>query len=251
MDRTRATTEVAARNRVGGVRTKKSLVETHLGLVRYVTSRFGFIHTAGERVLEEKDLIQFGLLGLLDAIEKFDPARGVRFETYAITRIRGTILDELRKLDWIPRSVRRKGRTADRVVQEAESQHNQGLTAEEIATKLSLTLDEYQELLTAAKGATMEHRIGHDDDPDVLENIAADTSTDPYEMLNAEDTRSRLIGALEGLPDRDRLVVALYYYEGLTFREIGRILRISESRVFQIHSSVLKTLRKQLADMAK
>lgn len=227
---------------------KKDLVESNLGLVRYVTSRFGFIHTAQERVLEEKDLIQFGLLGLLDAIEKFDPAKNVRFETYAVTRIRGTILDELRKLDWIPRSVRKKGRQGNRVVQESESADNQTLTAGEIATKLSLTIEEYQELLTAAKGATMDHRVSYDDETDVIQNIAADPSTDPHEILCAEDTRSRLIGALESLEERDRLVMALYYYEELTFREIGRILRISESRVFQIHTAVLQELRTYLED---
>lgn len=231
------------------IRTKKDLVEANLGLVRYVASRFGFIHTSSERVLEERDLIQFGLLGLLDAIEKFDPSKNVRFETYAVTRIRGAILDELRKLDWIPRSVRKLGRKADRIVQEAESRDNQTLTAQEIASKLSLTLEEYKELLSAAKGATMDHRVSYDDEVDVIQNIAADPSTDPYEILTAEDTRARLIEALESLPERNRVVVALYYYEGLTFREIGHILRISESRVFQIHTSVLNGLRKQLADL--
>ena len=234
---------------IGMLKAKKAVVESHLGLVRYVTSRFGFIHTARERVLEEMDLIQFGLLGLLDAVDKFDPSKGVRFETYAVTRIRGTILDELRKLDWMPRSVRIKGRKADRLIQDAESQDNQTLTAQEIASKLSLTLDEYQELLTAAKGATMDHRVSYDDEVDLIENVAADPSTDPYELLIAEDTRSKLIEALESLPERDRLVVALYYYEGLTFREIAGILRISETRVFQIHTSVLSSLRKQLADL--
>ncbi|HTY37995.1 MAG TPA: FliA/WhiG family RNA polymerase sigma factor [Bacteroidota bacterium] len=228
----------------------KEMIASHLGLVRYVASRFGFVHSGNERVLEESDLIQFGLIGLLDAIEKFDPAKGVRFETYAVTRIRGAVLDELRKLDWIPRSVRKKGRQANRIVQESESPDNQSLTAQEIASKLSLTLEEYKELLTAAKGATMDHRVSFEDEVDVIQNIAADPSTDPFEILTAEDTRSRLIEALESLNERDRLVMALYYYEELTFREIGKILRISESRVFQIHSSVLNELRKHLAETA-
>ena len=238
-----------ARPDVATFRTKKEIVEDHLGLVRYVTSRFGFIHTANERVLEDNDLIQFGLLGLLDAIEKFDPRKNVRFETYAVTRIRGTILDELRKLDWIPRSVRQRGRKAERIIQESESQENHSLSAREIASKLSLTFEEYQELLIAAKGVSMDHRVSYDDEVEVIQNIPADPSTDPYEILTVEDTRAKLIEALESLPDRDRLVVALYYYEGLTFREIGKILRISESRVFQIHASVLNGLRKQLADL--
>jgi RNA polymerase sigma factor for flagellar operon FliA len=230
------------------VQTKKDVVETHLGLVRYVTSRFGFMHSGHERVLEESDLIQFGLLGLLDAIDKFDPGKNVRFETYAVTRIRGAILDELRKLDWIPRSVRKKGREANRIVQESESPDNQALTAQEIASKLSLSLEEYKELLTAAKGATMDHRVSYEDEVDVIQNIAADPSTDPFEILSAEDTRNRLIEALESLDERDRLVMALYYYEELTFSEIGKILRVSESRVFQIHTSVLNELRKHLAE---
>jgi RNA polymerase sigma factor for flagellar operon FliA len=228
---------------------KKSIVRSHLGLVKYVTGKFGFKNTASEHVLEENDLVQFGLLGLLDAVEKFDPSKGVKFESYAITRIRGTILDELRKLDWVPRSVRKKARTADRVMQESESQANRLLTAQEIADKLSLTLDEYHDLITEAKGAIMDHRVSYDEEIELIENIAADSSSDPYEVVSAEETREKLIEAIEALSERERLIITLYYYEGLTFREIGAILKVSESRVFQIHTTVISGLRKKLIDL--
>ena len=229
----------------------KDLVKSHLGLVRFVASKFGFINSSSERVLEENDLIQFGLVGLLDAIEKFDSKKGVRFETYAVTRIRGAILDALRKLDWIPRSVRQRTKRAHKVAQESEFGENRSLTAEEIAAKMFLTLNEYQELLMEARGATMDYRVSYDEDLDVIANLPADQSSDPFETVSAEEVRMKMIEAVESLAQRERLIVTLYYYEGLTFREIGDILKISESRVFQIHTSVLSHLRKQLQDVVE
>jgi RNA polymerase sigma factor for flagellar operon FliA len=230
---------------------RKDIVKSHLGLVRFVVSKFGFIHSANERVLEENDLIQFGLVGLLDAIEKYDARKGVRFETYAVTRIRGSILDELRKLDWIPRSVRKKARQAEKIDQETQKNENRTLTAAEIAAKYSMTLEEYKDLMMEARGATMDYRVNHSEDIDLIANLPADESSDPFETLSAEEVRMRMIESVESLPQRERLIITLYYYEGLTFREIGTILRVSESRVFQIHSSILSHLRRQLADLVQ
>jgi RNA polymerase sigma factor for flagellar operon FliA len=230
---------------------RKDLVKAHLGLVRYIASKFGFIHSSNERFLEENDLIQFGLVGLLDAIQKFDYRKGVRFETYAVTRIRGSILDELRKLDWIPRSVRKKARRAEEIAQETQKNENRTLTAAEIAAKYSMTLDEYKELMMEARSATVDYRVNYSEDIDIIANLPADESSDPFETLSAEEVRMRMIEAVESLPQRERLIITLYYYESLTFREIGTILRVSESRVFQIHSSILGHLRRQLADLVQ
>jgi len=233
-------------------RTSDSTVEilkSHLGLVRYVAAKFGFIHSSTEQVLQEEDLVQVGMVGLLDAIEKYDPAKGVRFETYAVTRIRGAILDEMRKIDWIPRSVRKRSRTARKVAQEVQDREYRSLSAEDIANKLSMTLDEYQQLMREAKGAPMDYRISYDEDVELVEQEVADLTANPYELVSAEEIRSKLIEAVELLPQRDRLIITLYYYEGLTFKEIGAVLRISESRVFQIHASVIKSLRTLLKDL--
>jgi RNA polymerase sigma factor for flagellar operon FliA len=227
----------------------KHIIKTHLGLVRYVASKFGFLRGSNQKVLEENDLIQFGLLGLLDAIEKFDYRKGARFETYAVTRIRGSILDEMRKLDWLPRSVRKRSRMADQLAQESHKEDNRSLSAEELAAKFSLTLDEYQQLMIEAKGATMDYKVSYDEDLDLIANLPADTASDPFETVSAEEVRMRMIEAVEALPQRERLIITLYYYETLTFKEIGAILRISESRVFQIHNSILRHFRRQLVDL--
>lgn len=225
------------------------ILKSHLGLVRYVAAKFGFIHSSAEQVLQEEDLVQVGMVGLLDAIQKYDPGKGVRFETYAVTRIRGAILDEMRKIDWIPRSVRKRSRTARKVAQDVQDREYRSLSAEDIAKQLSMTLDEYQQLMREAKGATMDYRISYDEDVELAEQEVMDVAADPYEIVSAEEVRTKLIEAVELLPQRERLIITLYYYEGLTFKEIGAVLRISESRVFQIHTSVIKSLRTLLKDL--
>jgi RNA polymerase sigma factor for flagellar operon FliA len=232
-------------------RTSDATIETlksHLGLVRYVAAKFGFIHST-ELVLQEDDLVQVGMVGLLDAIEKYDPGKGVRFQTYAVTRIRGAILDELRKTDWIPRSVRKRSRTARKVAQDVQDREYRSMSAEDIANKLCMTLEEYQELMREAKGATMDYRVSFDEDIELVEHEVSSLVADPFDIVSAEEIRSRLIDAVETLPQRERLIITLYYYEGLTFKEIGAVLRISESRVFQIHTSVIKSLRTLLKDL--
>jgi len=226
---------------------KKNWVRGHIGLVKYVVRRFGFQHARNEHVLEETDLVQFGLLGLLDAADRFEPGKGVKFETYAVTRIKGTILDELRKLDWVPRSVRKKKELAERVLEEMENGANRASTAVDIAARLSMTLEEYRDLISDARRLAMDGRLGYEEETELLENVAADQASDPFEIVNAEETRARLIEAVESLRQRDRLVITLYYYEGMTFREIGQVLKISESRVCQIQKTILSALRTMLS----
>jgi|WetSurMetagenome_2_1015567.scaffolds.fasta_scaffold36294_2 RNA polymerase sigma factor FliA len=228
---------------------KRDLTMTYIGLVRYVASQY-LPQIATGNVLRSDDIVQFGMIGLLDAIERFDPARGVKFETYALNRIRGSIQDGLRAVDWVPRSVRQKAKMSDRITQSVESANMPHLTESEIAEAFDLTEDSYRELLRATMSSRVPTMVD-DADGSLVANAAADENENPFEQISSNEAREVLIDAIEHLEYRQRLVVCLYYYEGLTFREIAAVLRISETRVFQIHSAVLEDLRTTLAELAQ
>lgn len=218
----------------------------HLGLVNFVINKIGLTSFRSSAAIERSDLVQFGIMGLLDAIEKFNPERGVQFQTYAVSRIKGSIQDELRKLDWVPRSVRKAERRAEAVVQRAGQVESAAMTAGDIARRLSMSLEKYVEIIHQVN--TMG--AASPDAPEYasrLEALSTDEQDDPSEIVNQQQLKSTIIHAVEELTERDRLVVMLYYYEDLTFKEIAAVLRISESRVFQIHSTVLGSLRTMLA----
>jgi len=218
----------------------------HLGLVNFVVSKIGLTSFRSSAALERSDLVQFGIMGLLDAIEKFNPERGVQFQTYAVSRIKGSIQDELRKLDWVPRSVRKAERHTDAIIQRAGQVEGRTMTAADIARRLSLSLDTYAEIVHQVN----KTGVTSADSPEYasrLEALATDEQDDPSEIANQHQLKNTIVQAVEGLAERDRLVVMLYYYEDLTFKEIAAVLRISESRVFQIHSTVLGNLRTTLA----
>lgn len=225
---------------------KRQITLKYLGLVRYVIKRFRLHGPENGRLLDPNDIVQFGVLGLIDAVDRYRPSMGVKFETYAVLRIKGTIQDELRKLDWVPRSVRKRARTVNSIVPQVESAKNEGLTAQEVAEKLALSIDEYQAILQEAGGFPMDMTDIQHVYSAPIEEIAVDGSADPLEAINAEEVRTLLIDLVEHLPQRERLIVALYYYEGLTFKEIAKILQLSESRVSQIHTEVLGNLRRKL-----
>ena len=218
----------------------------NLGLVNFVVNKIGLSSFRSSTALERSDLVQFGIMGLLDAIEKFNPERGVQFQTYAVSRIKGSIQDELRKLDWVPRSVRKAERQAEAIAQRAGQVESRTTTAVDIARRLSLSLEKYAEII---------HQVNKmagtsPDAPEYafrLEALSTDEKDDPSEIANQHQLKNTIVGAVENLPERDRLIVMLYYYEDLTFKEIAAVLRISESRVFQIHTTVLGNLRTMLA----
>jgi RNA polymerase sigma factor for flagellar operon FliA len=217
---------------------KRDIVTAYIPLVKYVVGKMGTPASQVDSVVKEGDLIQFGMLGLLEAVERYQPARGVKFETYAIPRIRGMVQDELRKLDWVPRSVRRKSRLADRITQEAET-----LVTGTIAEKLSISEEDLRELMDEVHRVSPEpqrEREGYS-----LDEIPSDEE-DQLEHLGDQEARAMLMGLIEHLPDRQRLVVTLYYYENLTFKEIAGVLGLSDSRVFQIHATVLRDLREKM-----
>ena len=199
------------------------------------------------RSLESEDMIQYGILGLIEAVDRFDPGTGVKFETYAIPRVKGAILDELRNLDWMPRSVRANARRVERASERVSQEVGREAADQEIAGRLSITVSELQHIVSEAN-SRMSSSIAGPDETMAPDQVAED-SPGPLEVLSDKEARNRLVEAVSDLPDRARTVIALYYYEGLRFGDIAKILKVSESRVSQIHSEVLRGLRKQLTDI--
>jgi RNA polymerase sigma factor for flagellar operon FliA len=224
-------------------------------LVKYVAGRMSSGLPAH---VEEADLISYGLIGLINAIERFDPDREIKFETYAITRIRGAMIDELRALDWIPRSVRQKARNVERAYATLEAQLRRTPSESEVAAELGIKVEELHAVfsqLSLANVVALEellHAGGESGDRlslmDTLEDQAAD---DPVEVAEDRELRRYLARAINTLPEREKTVVTLYYYEGLTLAEIGNVLGVTESRVSQIHTKSVLQLRAKLASFRR
>lgn len=198
------------------------------------------------------DLIQAGLIGLLDAAGSFDPAQNVPFERFCGQRIRGAMLDELRQIDWLPRSVRRNHRRIETAIAELEQKLGRPPGEQETADELQVSLPEYRQMLQDARGHQLFyyedfHREG-EDDIDFLDHHLADENADPLSTLQDEGFRRNMVKAIANLPEKEKLVMALYYDEELTLREIGEVLGVTESRVCQIHSQAISRLRGKLKD---
>lgn len=198
------------------------------------------------------DLISAGIIGLMDAMDKYDPSKETLFKTYAEFRIRGAMLDEIRAMDWIPRSVKEKAGLLYRTVIQLEKRFGRPPTEEEIAAELKMTLSEYQDFLSQAHASAMisveDLGVNFDNDRDILECIGEPEKRDPLTLLLSKDTRNILIRAIENLPDKERKVVSLYYYNELTMKEIGKILEVTESRVSQLHTQAMFRLKGKLQE---
>jgi RNA polymerase sigma factor for flagellar operon FliA len=227
------------------------LILTYAPLVKYVAGRLG----AGLPThVDEGDLVSYGLLGLIGAIERFDPDREIKFETYAITRIKGSIIDELRSMDWVPRSVRSRARQIERAIAELEAKLMRAPTDEELAARLGISEEEFQdsllEISRSSIGALDELWAGSSSGGDPIALI--DTIEDPQaaegqQAVAQTEVREALGDAISRLPEREKLVVTLYYYEELTLREIGEVLGVTESRVSQLHTKAILRLKARLA----
>jgi len=227
------------------VKTTNELVVLHESLVKRIAYHLMSRLPAS---VQADDLVQAGMIGLIEASRKFDPEQGASFETYAGIRIRGAMLDEIRRTDWTPRSVHRKAREVAEAVRKIENEKGRDARDVEVAEAMGLELNDYHKILQDATGC----RIFSYEDPGTLgeENFAqqARQPNQPLENLQTSDFKAGLADAIKGLPERERLVMALYYDEELNLREIGEILGVSESRVCQIHGQALIRLRARMDD---
>jgi RNA polymerase sigma factor for flagellar operon FliA len=227
--------------------TRDRLILHYSPLVKYVAGR---VLSRLPGAVDQSDLVSYGILGLIDAIEKFDLGRGVKFETYAVPRIRGAILDELRSIDWVPRSVRAKARAADQAYSKLEHTLQRSPTDDELAGELGISSGELDTLLrqTARAGVLQldEVLFGGRQGPQTLGDTLAAADEGPGARVEMAETRKLLAQSIKQLADRERTVLTLYYYEGLNLSEIGQILGVSESRACQIHTKAVTRLRRRL-----
>ncbi|MDQ7795182.1 MAG: RNA polymerase sigma factor WhiG, partial [Spirochaetia bacterium] len=240
--------------RTADIHIRDELVLRYCPLVKYVA---GKVSVTLPSMVEYRDLVGYGNFGLLDAIEKFDPKKHVKFKTYAVTRIRGAIYDHLRELDWVPRSVRRKTKQIERAIAKLESHLGRPATDEEIAAEMGIERKELMKIMAKVASSSILSLqeiwpMGAESEGgtigDTLESLH---SVNPDVTLEREEIRRVIVEAIQELPDKEKKVLVLYYYENLTLREIGRILEVTESRVSQLHTKAILRLRAKLSNRRK
>jgi RNA polymerase sigma factor FliA len=240
--------------RTGNQAIRDRLILTYAPLVKYVAGRLGSGLPAH---VDEGDLVSYGLLGLMGAIERYEPDRDVKFETYAIARIKGAIIDELRAMDWVPRSVRSRAREIERAIAELEAKLGTAPTDEQIAAKVGITVEELEESLAdiarssiAALDELWTVSGSGGDQIALIDTIEDSDAPDPQSTLSQTELKEAIADAIARLPEREKLVVTLYYYEELTLREIGEVLSVTESRVSQLHTKAILRLKARLSGSA-
>src|SRR5574344_3157734 len=228
---------------------RDAFIRQYMPLVKYVA---GKVAVGMPNSVEFDDLVGFGQFGLLDAINKYDPAKGVKFKTYAVTRIRGAIFDELRQLDWVPRSVRQKSREIEDAIVQLEARLGRTVSDQEIASHMGITESEYQNTIMKVSGTSVLSLndvwySGDDSDHmSIGDSIESPASMNPDVQVEREEIRKVIIQAINELPEKEKMVIVLYYHEDLTFKEIGQVLDVSESRISQLHSTANLRLRSKL-----
>jgi RNA polymerase sigma factor for flagellar operon FliA len=236
------------------VEQRNQMIIEHLPLVKYIAARI-----AGRLPshVEVEDLVNAGILGLIDAIDKYDPSRKIKFKTYAEFRVRGAIIDELRSLDWVPRSTRQKASRLERAFAQVEQRLGRAATDVEVAEQLDISVDELHQILRESPGVAVisvdELRGEGDEDfeRNLLEYLADPEAIQPDVKLNLDQIYQIVADAIDNLPEKERLVISLYYYDELTMKEIGEIMDITESRVSQIHTKAVIRLRSKLIHLLK
>jgi RNA polymerase sigma factor for flagellar operon FliA len=235
----------------GAVEARERLILNYAPLVKFVAGRVaaGLPHS-----VEQADLVSYGMFGLIDAIDKFEPERGWKFETYAISRIKGAIIDELRSIDWVPRSVRNKAREVERAYSKLEGELHRTPEESEVAQEIGVTQEELQNTLSQISYVglvALDEVVGGnagDGGGATVGDMVAGTVGDPVAAFEVEEMKHILADAINRMPDRERLVLTLYYYEGLTLAEIGEVLGVTESRVCQIHTKAILQLRSRFVE---
>ncbi|HET7311602.1 MAG TPA: RNA polymerase sigma factor WhiG [Mycobacteriales bacterium] len=236
----------------GDQRLRERLILHYSPLVKYVAGRVGVGLPPN---IEQADLVSYGIFGLIDAIEKFDISRAIKFETYAISRIKGAIIDELRAIDWIPRSVRYKAREVEKAYAALEGRLHRTPTEAEVAAELGISLDDLHTIFSQVSFVNVIAldellNVGGErgDKMSLVDTLEDTKAEDPVAAFETEETKYLLARAINTLPEREKIVVTLYYYEGLTLAEIGQVLGVTESRICQMHTKAVLQLRGKLAD---
>lgn len=231
---------------------REYFIKKYAPLVKYVAGKVavGMPHN-----VEFDDLVSYGTFGLLDAIEKYDPSKEVKFKTYAMTRVRGGIFDELRNVDWIPRSIRQKAKQVEKIILELENRMGRTAEDEEIAQELDIDIDEFHELMSKISGTSLislnDVWHGNDENEEMVfvDTLESPEALNPDTIVEREEIKNMIVECIKKLPDREKKVVVLYYYEDLTLKEIGEVLEVTESRVSQLHTKAIMRLRGRLSQM--
>jgi len=233
---------------------RDAIVKQYAPLVKYVA---GKVSVGMPHNVDFDDLVGFGIFGLFDAIEKFDPDKHVKFKTYAVTRIRGAIFDELRTIDWVPRSVRQKTREIDETVQHLEAKLGRSASDEEVAGEMGMSMEQYNQMMLKVSGTSMLSLndvwyTGEDSDKiSIAENIESPDSLRPDAIAEKDELRRVIVDAINEIPEKEKKVLVLYYYEDLTLKEIGKVLDVTESRISQLHTKAINRLKTKLTNMKK
>jgi len=228
---------------------REEVIKRYSPMIKYVANRIAMRLPPH---IEVDDLISVGVLGLMDAISKYDSSRGAKFKTYAEFRVRGAILDELRAMDWVPRSIRQKASNVDKVVQSLQAKLSRAPEDEEVAKEMGLSLDQFHDTLNETKSIPIfsleDLGIAKEsgEQQSLLDCLAGKADADPQTQIRLIELKEIIAKAIDALPEKERLMVSLYYYEELTMKEIGAVLEITESRVSQIHSKAVYRLRTKL-----
>ena len=233
---------------------RDKFIRQYMPLVKYVA---GKVATGLPSCVEFDDLVGYGQFGLLDAINKYDTSKNVKFKTYAVTRIRGAIFDELRQLDWVPRSVRQKSREIEDAIVSLESKLGRTATDSEIAKSLNMTDEEYHRAVMKVSGTSilslndvwLTNEEG--DNTSIGSNIESPSSLNPDVIAEREEIKKVIAQAIQELPEKEKMVIVLYYHEDLTFKEIGAVLEVSESRISQLHTKANLRLRAKLTNLRR
>ena len=233
---------------------REAFIKQYAPLVKYVAGR---VAVGMPSNVEFDDLVGYGVFGLLDAIDKFDPEKNVKFKTYAVTRIRGAIFDELRSIDWVPRSVRQKTREVEEAISALEAQLGRTATDQEIAQSMGMDENEYQKVMQRISSTSilslsdMWFSGDENDKVSIGDGIESPSSLNPDVIVEKEEIRRVIINAINDLPEKEKKILVPYYYEDLTLKEIGQVLEVTESRVSQLHTKAILRLRSRLTNVRK
>jgi RNA polymerase sigma factor for flagellar operon FliA len=233
---------------------RDTFVKQYAPLVKYVA---GKIAVSMPHNVEFDDLVGFGVFGLFDAIKKFDPDKHVKFKTYAVTRIRGAIFDELRSIDWVPRSVRQKSREVEDTMRHLESSLGRAASDKELAGAMGVSVKEFEKTMMKISSTSILSLndiwyTGEDNDKvSIGDSIESPRSMNPEAIVEKEEIKQVIIRSIDELPEKEKKVLVLYYYEDLTLKEIGKVLEVTESRVSQLHTKAIMRLRSKLTNIKK